>query len=199
LTQSWQRAEGGVVSGPAKRPGLGRLLYLIPLIVFLVLAAYFFIGLGKNPHEVPSVLIDTPVPEFDLPPIEGRDRGLASADLKGQVSLVNVFGSWCIACRIEHPLLMQLHQSGVVPLHGINWREPDAQAGPAWLQRHGDPYTLIGADPESRAAIAFGVSGAPETFIVDRNGVIRYKQIGPITPDIWTKTLWPIIQDLRAE
>lgn len=199
MTRSWQSAEGGAVSGPAKGPGLARLLYLIPLIVFLILAAYFFIGLGKDPHEIPSVLIDTPVPEFNLPPIEGRDRGLSSGDLKGQVSLVNVFGSWCIACRIEHPLLMQVHQSGVVPVHGINWREPDAEAGAAWLRRHGDPYTLIGADPESRAAIALGVSGAPETFIVDRNGVIRYKQIGPITPDIWTTTLWPLIQHLQAE
>lgn len=199
MTRSWQGAEGTPITAPSKGAGLRRLLYFIPLVVFLILALYFFVGLGKNPHDIPSVLIDTPVPEFDLPPIEGRDRGFASTDLRGEVSLVNVFGSWCAACRIEHPLLMQLHQSGVVPLHGINWREPDTAAGPAWLRRHGDPYTLIGADPESKAAIAFGVTGAPETFIVDRNGVIRYKQVGPITQDIWTETLWPIIQSLRAE
>jgi cytochrome c biogenesis protein CcmG/thiol:disulfide interchange protein DsbE len=199
MTGPWQGAEGAATPAPAKAAGLRRLLYFIPLVVFLILALYFFVGLGKNPHDIPSVLIDTPVPEFDLPPIEGRDRGFASTDLRGEVSLVNVFGSWCAACRIEHPLLMQLHQSGLVPIHGINWREPDTAAGPTWLQRYGDPYTLIGADPDSRAAIALGVTGAPETFIVDRNGVIRYKQVGPITQDIWTETLWPIIQSLRAE
>jgi cytochrome c biogenesis protein CcmG/thiol:disulfide interchange protein DsbE len=204
MTRSWQAvegqgAEGAPIAAPAKGVGFRRLLYLVPLVVFLILALYFFVGLGKDPHEIPSVLIDTPVPEFDLPPIKGRERGFASSDLRGEVSLVNVFGSWCVACRIEHPLLMQLHRSGVVPIHGINWREPDVEAGPAWLHRHGDPYTLIGADPESKAAIAFGVTGAPETFIVDRNGVIRYKQVGPITQDIWTETLWPIIQSLRAE
>ena len=199
MTGSWQEAEDARITASAKGAGLRRLLYLLPLVVFLILALYFFVGLGKNPHDIPSVLIDTPAAEFDLPPIKGRDRGLASSDLRGEVSLVNVFGSWCGACRVEHPLLMQLHRSGVVPLHGINWREPNIEAGPAWLRRHGDPYTLIGADPESKAAIAFGVTGAPETFIVDRNGVIRYKQVGPITPDIWTNTLWPIVQSLRDE
>jgi cytochrome c biogenesis protein CcmG, thiol:disulfide interchange protein DsbE len=199
MTAPWQAADDAPVAAPAKGGSYGRLLYLIPLVVFLVLAGYFFIGLGKNPHDIPSVLIDTPVPEFDLPPLAGRDRGFSSADLKGQVSLVNVFGSWCVACRVEHPLLMQIHQSGAVPLYGINWREPNAEAGPAWLRRYGDPYTLVGADPESKAAIAFGVTGAPETFVVDRGGVIRYKQVGPITPEIWTETLWPIVQELRVE
>ena len=176
-----------------------RLAYLVPLVIFLVLAGYFWIGLGKDPHSIPSVLIDQPVPPFALAPLEGRDRGFASEDLPGEVSLVNVFGSWCVACRIEHPLLMRLSEEGVVPIHGIDWREPDRHAGPAWLARFGDPYTLVGDDPDSRAAIAFGVTGAPETFVVDGRGVIRYKQTGPITPDIWEQTLWPIVQQLRAE
>ncbi|MCW5698725.1 MAG: DsbE family thiol:disulfide interchange protein [Rhodospirillales bacterium] len=176
-----------------------RVLYLIPLAVFLAMAAYFWRGLGTNPQTIPSVLIDTPVPAFSLPPIDGRDVGLSSDDLKGQVSLVNIFGSWCVACRIEHPFLMELRASDTVPIHGIDWREKNRQAGPSWLARHGDPYTLTGDDPDSKAAIAFGVTGAPETFIVDANGVIRYKQIGPITADIWKNQLWPIVQKLRGE
>ncbi len=176
-----------------------RLLYLIPLAAFLVLAIYFWIGLGKDPHQIPSVLIDQRVPPFDLLPIDGRERGFASEDLLGRVSLVNVFGSWCVACRIEHPFLMRIKADGLIPIHGIDWREKTPDAGPAWLARHGDPYTLVGDDPESKAAIAFGVTGAPETFIVDAAGVIRYKHIGPITPEIWKERLWPIVQDLRAK
>jgi cytochrome c biogenesis protein CcmG/thiol:disulfide interchange protein DsbE len=174
-----------------------RLLYLAPFVLFLVLAGYFWSGLGRDPHELPSVLIDQPVPAFASPAIEGRASGLTSADLRGHVSLVNVFGSWCIACHVEHPFLMTLKAKGVVPIHGINWREKDRQAGPAWLRRHGDPYTLIGDDPDSKVAIAFGVSGAPESFIVDAGGVIRYKHVGPITPEIWEQRLWPIIVSLR--
>ncbi len=176
-----------------------RIVYLVPLAVFLVLAAYFWVGLGKDPQIIPSVLIDQQVPPFALKPIRGRDRGFSSDDLPGQVSLVNIFGSWCVACRIEHPFLMKLKADGVVPIHGIDWREKDPNAGPAWLARFGDPYTLVGDDPESKAAIAFGVTGAPETFIVDAHGVIRYKQIGPITPEIWENQLWPIVQKLRAQ
>jgi len=176
-----------------------RIVYLVPLAVFLVLAGYFWVGLGKDPQIIPSVLIDQPVPAFALKPIKGRELGFSSDDLPGQVSLVNIFGSWCVACRIEHPFLTKLKADGVVPIYGIDWREKDPDAGPAWLAKFGDPYTLVGDDPDSKAAIAFGVTGAPETFIVDARGVIRYKQIGPITPQIWERNLWPIVQKLRAE
>lgn len=189
-------------AGAHGRAGAGllkRLPYLVPLVVFLILAVYFFAGLGKDPSQVPSVLIDQPLPELALPAIGGRERGLVTDDLKGRVSLLNVFGSWCVACQIEHPFLMQLKANGVVPVHGIDWREPDPEAGPAWLARLGDPYMRIGADPDSKAAIALGVTGAPETFVIDREGVIRYKQIGPITPQVWEETLWPIVQELRAQ
>jgi cytochrome c biogenesis protein CcmG/thiol:disulfide interchange protein DsbE len=175
-----------------------RLLYLLPLLVFLGLAGYFWAGLGRDPAVLPSVLIDRPVPAFDLPPIEGRERGLSSADLRGDVSLVNVFGSWCAACRIEHPVLMRLKAEGDVPIHGIDWREKNRTDGPAWLARYGDPYTLIGDDPESRAAIALGVTGAPETFVVDADGVIRYKHVGPVTQEVWEERLWPIVERLHA-
>ena len=183
----------------ASRGGLVRRLpYLLPLAVFVALAGYFWIGLGKDPHEVPSPLIDKAVAAFALPPLEGRDRGFTSDDLIGRVSLVNVFGSWCVACRIEHPFLMKLKHDGAVAVYGIDWREKDRRAGPAWLAEHGDPYTLVGDDPDSRAAIAFGVTGAPETFVVDAKGIIRYKQTGPITPEVWEQTLWPIVRRLQA-
>ena len=174
-----------------------RLPYLLPLAALVVLAAYFWVGLGKDPNQIPSVLIDQPIPSFDLPPIKGEERGFASKDLLGQVSLVNIFGSWCVACRIEHPFLMKLRADNVIPVYGIDWREQDPDAGPAWLRKFGNPYALVGDDPDSKAAIAFGVTGAPETFIVDAGGVIRYKQIGPLTSKIWEERLWPIIQELR--
>lgn len=177
---------------------MSRLVYLVPLAVFLVLVGYFYAGLGRDPQAVPSVLIDQKVPAFALAPLEGRERGFSSADLVGEVALVNIFGSWCAACRIEHPLLMELAADGAIPIYGVDWREPNRQAGPRWLARFGDPYALVGDDPDSKAAIAFGVTGAPETFVVDAEGVIRYKQVGPITPEIWENTLLPIVEHLRA-
>lgn len=182
------------VSFPMKRA-----LFLLPLALFLVIAGYFALGLTRDPRVLPSVLINTPVPDFNLAAIQGRDRGFASSDLQGSVALVNVFASWCVACRVEHGFLMQLKQRGEIPIHGIDWREPDREAGPRWLAKYGDPYTLIGDDPESRGAIAFGVTGAPETFLIDRNGVIRHKQIGPLTPEIWNRTLKPLIAELRKQ
>lgn len=176
---------------------MNRLVYLLPLGVFLILASYFAVGLTKDPSRLPSVLINTPVPEFDLVAIKGRDRGFSSKDLKGEVSLVNVFGSWCVACRAEHPFLMKLAREKLIPVHAIDWREEDRTAGPAWLKKYGDPYTLIGDDPRSKGAIAFGVTGAPETFVIDAKGLIRYKYVGPLSQQSWDKILWPIIQKLR--
>ena len=176
-----------------------RLLFLLPLAVFMVLAVYFYIGLSKDPSKLPSVLINQAVPEFALAPIKGRDKGLTSADLKGQVSLVNIFGSWCIACKIEHPFLMKLTREKIIPVYGIDWREKDRTAGPRWLKKHGNPYLLIGDDPNSRGAIAFGVSGAPESFIVDQAGIIRYKHIGVLNDTNWSQTLFPIIKKLRQQ
>jgi len=181
-----------------------RLMFLLPVGVFCILAVYFAIGLTKDPSEIPSVLINTPVEFFQLPPIKGRDNGdrawgLETADFKGEVALLNVFGSWCIACKVEHPFLMRLKRDSDVPIHGIDWRELDEDAGPRWLRQEGDPYTLVGDDPDSRGAIAFGVTGAPETFVVDKNGVIRYKHVGPLDPDVWSKTIYPLIQELRAQ
>jgi cytochrome c biogenesis protein CcmG/thiol:disulfide interchange protein DsbE len=180
--------------------------FLVPLIVIGALVAVFGKRLldvqgGADPRLLPTVLLHTPFPDLDLPALPGRADGksalgLTTADLKGQVSLVNVWGSWCVACLSEHPLLMDLAKTGEVPLHGIAWRdEPTASA--RWLAQHGDPYTRIGQDPRSHAAIALGVTGAPETFVVDAQGVIRYKHIGPITPEVWRGTLKPLIASLQ--
>ncbi|MCW9033330.1 MAG: DsbE family thiol:disulfide interchange protein [Rhodospirillales bacterium] len=176
-----------------------RIFYLLPLSVFLILAIYFAVGLTKDPRRLPSALIDRAVPAFDLEPIQGHDRGFKSTDLLGQVSLVNVFGSWCVACLAEHPFLIELKETKAIPIYGLNWRETSPDAAIKWLKRHGDPYTLIGNDADSRVAIDFGVTGAPESFIVDKQGTVRYKHVGPIYPDIWEKTLLPIVEALRKE
>lgn len=177
-----------------------RFLIFIPLIAFLGLAFVFWSRLGYDSSVIPSVLINQEVPPFSLEPLLGRDdKGFSSEDLKGDVSLVNIFGSWCVACRVEHPFLVRLKQRGEIPIHGIDWKEKDPTAGPTWLRQLGDPYTLAGDDPKSKAAIAFGVTGAPETFVVDKKGVIRYKHVGPLTPEIWVDTLKPIVEKLRAE
>lgn len=176
-----------------------RLIYLLPMLVLVVLAGFFMRGLTLNPREIPSVLIDRPVPEMALAPLPGRgaNSGLSTADLKGRVSLVNIFGSWCIACVQEHPMLIEIKRSGRVPIHGVDWRD-DPVEGAKWLKKNGDPYERVGADPPpGRAAVDFGVTGAPETFVVDKAGVIRYKHIGPITPAVWEKTLLPIVRELE--
>lgn len=176
-----------------------RFTYLLPLAVFLVIAGYFAVGLTLDPKKLPSVLIDQEVPEFSLAALKGYDRGFSSADLKGQVSIVNVFGSWCYACLAEHPVLMRIKEQDLVPIYGIDWNEKDPDAGPAWLEKQGNPYTLIGDDPASKAAIAFGVTGAPETFFIDKRGFIRYKHTGPITVTLWKQTLYPLIEELRKQ
>jgi len=176
-----------------------RLTYLMPVLVLAVIALFFLRGLGLDPHDVPPELIGKPVPEMNLAPLPGRvGGGLSTADLKGRVSLVNVYGSWCISCVQEHPTLLAVKRAGVVPIHGIDWRD-DPVKGAEWLQRHGDPYDRVGADPPpGRAAIDFGVTGAPETFLVDKNGIIRFKYYaGPITPEVWEKEFLPRIRELQ--
>jgi len=173
-----------------------RLSLLAPLAVFAGVAAVLAVGLTLNPREVPSPLIGRPVPKFDLPPVKGRTLGLASRDLGGEVSLVNVFASWCVACREEHPLLMDLHKRGVLPVHGLDYKDkPDDAA--SWLAEMGDPYTRTGADLDGRVAIDWGVYGVPETFVIGRDGRIAYKKIGPITPRIMREKLLPLIEQLR--
>jgi len=177
---------------------MNRLLFFVPIGLFLGLVAYFIVGLTLEPGKLDSVLIDKPLPSFELEPIQGFDEGLANADFAGEVALVNIFGSWCVACLVEHPKLMEISQDDLVPIYGVNWRDKPGD-GYAWLNRHGNPYTRIGDDPDSRLAIDLGVTGAPETFIVDQNGRIRYKHLGPISEGDWDQIMWPLIQRLRAE
>ncbi len=186
-------------------PVKNRWTFALPVVVVLLLVGVFAKRLadvesGQDPSLLPTVLLDTPVPEIDLPPLPGRgdtqSDGLATPDLKQEVSLVNIWGSWCIACLAEHPLLMDLAAEDSVPIHGVAWRD-NPEASVRWLARNGDPYDRIGQDPVSEAAVAFGVTGAPETFIVDGNGVIRYKHIGPITEEVWANTMAPLIDQLR--
>jgi cytochrome c biogenesis protein CcmG/thiol:disulfide interchange protein DsbE len=175
-----------------------KLVFLLPALIFVALVGVFMSRLGEDPSRIPSVLINRPVPEFALASLPERGAPLSSADLKGQVSLVNIFGSWCVACLVEHPVLMKIKESGAVPIHGIDWRERDPADAVRWLQKHGDPYDRIGYDGDSRVAIDFGVTGAPETFVVGADGVIRYKHIGPVTEEVWEDTLKPLIDQLRA-
>ena len=178
-----------------RRPG-SRFAALVPLAVFLVVGVFLAVGLTLNPREIPSPLIGKPVPEFSLPPVQGRTLGLSSADLNGEVSLVNVFASWCVACRAEHPLFMELKAKGIVPIHGLNYKDRPADAE-QWLNELGDPYTRTGADINGRVAIDWGVYGVPETFLIDRQGRIAYKQIGPLNPEVLEKTILPLIGKLR--
>ena len=174
------------------------MLLWLPLVGVLLLGIAFYALLGWDSHLVQSPLIGRPVPLFTLPPVQGRTLGLSSDDLKGDVSLVNVFASWCVACREEHPLLMQLSKSGIVTLDGLNYKDvPDDAA--KWLDSMGDPYTRTGADIDGRVAIDWGVYGVPETFVVDPQGRIAFKQIGPITPEILDKTILPLIARIREQ
>jgi cytochrome c biogenesis protein CcmG/thiol:disulfide interchange protein DsbE len=184
-----------VMSAETELPPRRRWLFLLPVLLFAALAVAFAVGLGRDPSLVPSALIDQPVPEFDLPPVPGHEPGFATADLSGRVSLVNVFASWCVACREEHPLLLRIKEEGLVPVHGLNYKDVSEDAA-AWLDELGDPYTRTGMDQNGRVGIDWGVYGVPETFVVDGEGRIRYKQVGPITPEAWEATILPLIRDL---
>jgi cytochrome c biogenesis protein CcmG/thiol:disulfide interchange protein DsbE len=170
-----------------------RLLYLIPVIVFAAVGIGLAVGLTRDPGTLPSALLDRPVPAFELPALEGGD-GLSSADLKGRVSLVNVFASWCVPGRGEHPVLMRLAEEGV-PIFGINYKDPPDQAQ-AWLAELGDPFEKIGADHNGRVGIEWGVYGVPETFVVDAEGRIRHRHVGPIQARDLERTLLPILAEL---
>jgi cytochrome c biogenesis protein CcmG/thiol:disulfide interchange protein DsbE len=177
---------------------MARLLAFLPLALFATLAVYFALGLREDPSEIPSQLIDQPLPVFELQPIEGLEHGLASSDLAGQVSLLNVFGSWCPPCVIEHPMLMQISRSGLVPIYGIDWKDQPG-AGAIWLERHGNPYLRVGDDAAGDVAIDLGLTGAPETFLIDRQGRVRYRHVGVITQSDWRDTLRPMIEELQAQ
>jgi cytochrome c biogenesis protein CcmG/thiol:disulfide interchange protein DsbE len=172
-----------------------RWLYLLPVALFGLLAAGFYIGLGIDSNVLPSPLIDEPAPQFTLAPLPGRERGFSTADLKGRVSLVNAFASWCAPCREEHPVLNTLAATKRVPIYGIDYKD-HGEAALAWIKALGDPYTQIGAD-SGEVGIAWGIYGVPETFIVDRTGRIRYKHVGPLTRADLDDTILPLVAQLE--
>jgi cytochrome c biogenesis protein CcmG/thiol:disulfide interchange protein DsbE len=188
----------GALGAPASTRQRFRPLLLVPAALFVLLGLVLGWGLTRNPKEIPSALIGRPVPVFDLPPVQGRTLGLASTDLVGEVSLVNVFASWCVACQAEHPLLMALTAERRVPIHGLNYKDAPADAA-AWLDKLGDPYLRTGADRNGRVAIDWGVYGVPETFVVSADGRIAHKHIGPLTRRDLDETILPLVERLRRE
>ncbi len=170
--------------------------YLIPLMVFVVLAGFLAIGLKLDPREVPSPLIGKPAPAFDLPQLAAPDQRLTTKELQGQVWLLNVWASWCVACRQEHPLLVELGKTGRVKLYGLNYKDKREDAL-GWLNNFGNPYLKSLSDTDGLVGIDYGVYGVPETFVIDKQGVIRYKQIGPVTPETLRDTLLPLVAQLE--
>jgi cytochrome c biogenesis protein CcmG/thiol:disulfide interchange protein DsbE len=185
----------GVGSEAASRT---RLLLLAPLIAFLGLAAILGYGLWRGHPSEARVDAIRPLPAFALQPLQPGGATLTRADFAGHVSMINVFASWCPSCAEEQPMLMQLSASGVAPIYGVAWLDPPEKTS-AWLQEHGNPFRRIGEDSSGRLGIDLGVTGAPETFIVDRQGRIRYRQIGPITEETWRNVLQPLILRLQAQ
>jgi cytochrome c biogenesis protein CcmG/thiol:disulfide interchange protein DsbE len=169
---------------------------LIPLAVFVVIVGFLWAGLGRDPREVPSPLIGKAAPAFELVQLQQPGKKLGTADMKGQVWLLNVWASWCVSCRVEHPLLVELAKANVVPVIGLNYKDKN-DAGIAWLKQNGDPYRLSVVDADGRVGIDWGVYGVPETFVVDKNGVIRYKQIGPITVEALQQKILPLVRELQ--
>ena len=169
--------------------------YLTPLVLFLALAALLYRGLALNPREVPSPLIGKPAPEFTLPELKDASRQLSHSDFLGKVSLLNVWATWCVSCRAEHPLLMQLARQGVT-IYGLDYQDSRDDAK-RWLQRFGDPYGANAFDADGRVGIDWGVYGTPETFVIDQHGIIRHKHIGPLTEEAIQSEILPLIQKLK--
>lgn len=168
----------------------------IPLAAFGVLVVFLAVGLTRDPRELPSPLIDKPAPRFDLPQVIAADRRFAPANLKGEVWLLNVWASWCTACREEHPVLMDFSRTQRVPLIGLDYKDQRADAL-KFLARNGDPYRFSALDLDGRTGINWGVYGVPETFVIDKQGVIRYKHVGPVTAEALDKTILPLVEKLK--
>ena len=187
--------EPAKVPAGEKRAG-GKLRFLLPLGIFGLLIVLLLFGLGNNPRLVPSPLIDKAVPKFSLPQLQGDGPAFTEKEFLGKVSLFNVWASWCVTCREEHPLLMQVAKNTDIPIFGLNYKDekPDALR---WLAQFGDPYTTSVVDKEGRVGIDWGVYGVPETFVVDHRGFIRYKHIGAIKPNDMEEKILPLVSELR--
>ncbi|MBI2286986.1 MAG: DsbE family thiol:disulfide interchange protein [Nitrosomonadales bacterium] len=172
--------------------------FLWPLIGFVVLVALLAIGLNLNPREVPSPLVGKAAPAFTLPQLHEPSRQFSPQDMKGKVWLFNVWASWCTACENEHPVFLELSRRNLVPIYGMDYKDK-REDGEAWLRKHGNPYTLVVSDAEGRVGIDYGVYGVPETYVIDKQGVIQHKHIGAVTPKILDETILPLVKELQAK
>ena len=170
--------------------------YILPFVAFVVIAAFLFVGLNLNPREVPSPLIDKPAPPFSLPQLHEPEKQFSPQDMLGKVWLLNVWSSWCVSCKEEHPILMALAKQNLVPIYGLDYKDKRGDAL-TWLSRGGDPYVLSAADMEGRIGIDYGVYGVPETYVIDKQGIIRYKQIGAVTVESLKEKILPLVKELQ--
>jgi cytochrome c biogenesis protein CcmG/thiol:disulfide interchange protein DsbE len=170
--------------------------FLIPFAVFALLVGFLAAGLKLNPREVPSPLVGKAAPAFDLPVLQEPNKRFAAGDMRGKVWLLNVWASWCVSCRDEHPLLIKLSKQGVLPILGLNYKDKGDEAK-RWLAQFGDPYQLSVVDADGRIGIDYGVYGVPETYLIDAQGVIRYKQVGALTPAILEQKILPLAVALK--
>lgn len=171
------------------------LRFLAPFVVFLALVVFFFIGLKRDPHEIPSPLINQAAPAFSLPQLHVRTEQFSPATMRGQVWLFNVWASWCVSCRVEHPVLIALAKTNLVPIVGLNYKDQRADAL-RWLKQFGNPYVLSAADMDGRIGIDYGVYGVPETYVIDKQGIIRMKHIGPVTEEVLQLKILPRVREL---
>jgi cytochrome c biogenesis protein CcmG/thiol:disulfide interchange protein DsbE len=172
-----------------------RYIYLIPLTIFLLLVVFLGFGLTRDPREVPSPLINKPAPAFKLAQLHEPSKTFSPAEMRGKVWLLNVWASWCVSCREEHPVLLDASRFGTLPIYGLNYKDRPEDAT-AWLNELGNPYILSARDSDGRVGIDYGVYGVPETYLVDGDGIIRFKQIGPVTPQVLEQKILPLYREL---
>lgn len=171
--------------------------FLFPLLIFIVLIGFLAVGLRLKPREVPSPFIGKPAPTFSLSQLHQPDSNFAPADLRGQVWLLNVWASWCVSCRQEHPVLLELAQHNIAPIIGLDYKD-GREPAKAWLNEHGDPYRLSIWDRDGRVGIDYGVYGVPETFVIDKAGIVRMKHIGPLTQTVVSEKIIPLVKELNG-
>ena len=172
--------------------------FLIPFGLFIVVVGFLAVGLTLNPRELPSPLVGKAAPEFSLPQLHDQEKVISSNDLKGKVWLLNFWASWCGGCKEEHPVLLNLARSGAVPIYGMDYKDERSEAL-AWLKEWGNPYPIVAVDQSGRVGINYGVYGVPETYVIDKAGVIRYKQIGPLREDILEQKILPLVRELQNQ
>lgn len=171
--------------------------FLLPLAIFIVLVGFLAVGLRLNPREVPSPFIGKPAPVFRVAQLHVPENSISPEDMRGKVWLLNVWASWCVSCRQEHPVLMNLARHNLVPIVGLDYKD-EREAGKAWLAEHGDPYVMSAWDRDGRVGIDYGVYGVPETFVIDKSGIIRMKHIGPVTETVVKEKIIPLVKELNG-